>query len=789
MQIKQTAQTLLTDVKHYWNKPPAGRYMPFKEIAAYSVGGIGACFIFTVVQAISLSVGNFIIGNAIGIEPTKIYLLYVLAILSSFPLTALRANIIDSARSKKGKYRPYLLYMGVPTVILAIGFVWMPYEHMSMPFKMITVLFFNIGFQFFYMFFNEAYENLILVLSPNTQERTDTATVKSVVYSLAPSIVNIVMPMAAKFLTNGDMTNLKLYRFAYPPMLILGILLSIMVYANTQEKIIQAKTHVVQVKFIDAVRAVAKNKYFWIISLAGWIGFLESSYNTILQWLYQYQHACTEGQFALIQTINGNAALWGMLMAPWAIRRFGKKRVLLVTNFLNVVFLASIYPIVVNVDPRMCIWLVLICLFSNGVVGAFAHVLNPSIQGDIRDYQQYITGERIDGMFSTVGLIGQVITLATSGVLPAVYERCGITTENAAMMGYTNAYDVLYNRNIFENTFALLVGLSVFGAIMNVIPYFFYDLTETKQRGMINVLKVRALFEDYGNNALSDRGLVETIDLVNEAREYVASEPVSESKDGIRDAKKTKDRAAIKAAKKARKAAIEHNRMIEISRFVIEEMNKFSTLEMQEKIAVAKEVYAAGLSNLVNVEPDVLQRAKALPKKTEEEKLYRKAAIEEARDRLTSKKVILKHYPNGLVEFDSSVFDRLFEKEDKLELNLEEAYKALFAARESKDKEAIKQAKLNVQKAKVARAKVRTEIKEATDANSLYHRAAKPWLDANKLLIQEENYKHYDEIAAMYEEAKARAQAQEAKEEAEEAARAAQKKADKELARANRKHK
>ena len=84
--------------------------------------------------------------------------------------------------------------------------------------------------------------------------------------------------------------------------------------------------------------------------MAGWIGFLEASYGTILQWLYQYQHACTEGQFALIQTINGNAALWGMLMAPWAIRRFGKKRVLLVTNFLNVIFIASIYPIVVNVD-------------------------------------------------------------------------------------------------------------------------------------------------------------------------------------------------------------------------------------------------------------------------------------------------------------------------------------------------------------------------------------------------------------------------------------------------------
>ncbi len=106
MQLKQTAQTLLTDVKHYWKKPPAGRYMPFKEIAAYSVGGIGAYFIITVVQALSLSVGNFIIGNAIGIEPTKIYLLYVIAILSSFPMTALRANIIDSARSKRENIAP-----------------------------------------------------------------------------------------------------------------------------------------------------------------------------------------------------------------------------------------------------------------------------------------------------------------------------------------------------------------------------------------------------------------------------------------------------------------------------------------------------------------------------------------------------------------------------------------------------------------------------------------------------------------------------------------------------------
>ena len=141
------------------------------------------------------------------------------------------------------------------------------------------------------------------------------------------------------------------------------------------------------------------------------------------------------------------------------------------------------------------------------------------------------------------------------------------------------------------------------------------------------------------------------------------------------------------------------------------------------------------------------------------------------------------------MDFDSSIFDVLFAKEDQLELELEQAYTTLFAAKESKDQEAVKQSRIDVQKAKVARAKVRTEIKEATNANSIYHRAAKPWLDAKKLLTQEENYKHYDEIAAMYEDAKARAEAQEAKDDAEEAAKAAQKKADKEAARANRRNK
>lgn len=91
----------------------------------------------------------------------------------------------------------------------------------------------------------------------------------------------------------------------------LVLLFLVIVYANTKEKIIQAKTHVIQIKFTDAFKAVAKNKYFWIISLASWIGFLELAYSNILAWLYNYGGACSGNVYGIIVTLNGNSALWG----------------------------------------------------------------------------------------------------------------------------------------------------------------------------------------------------------------------------------------------------------------------------------------------------------------------------------------------------------------------------------------------------------------------------------------------------------------------------------------------
>lgn len=756
-------------VKTYWKTPPLGNYMPIKEIAALAGGGMGIRFITQCVSSVLLSATNVFVGNTIGIEPMNLYYIYLIAVVISFPLTMVRAYIVDNTRNKKGKYRPYLISMGIPTVLLSIGYFWMPYEKMeSQITKCVVVLLFNIGFQFFYNFLYEAYYNYVVVLSPNTQERANVSSIKAVVESFGPSVTGIIIPLFAKnFIGTGNLNDIRIYRYIWVPILILGLFLSIIVYANTHERIIQAKTHVVQIKFMDALREVAKNKYFWITSLAGWLGFLEGACFNILNWLYSYQHACTAGQYALITTVYGNASLWGMLLAPLSIKKIGKGKTLLLINTLNIVFIGAIYPIVKYADMSIMIWLVLICLWMNALVGAFGHILSPSINGDIRDYQQYVSGERIDGMFAAVGLIGSVVTMATSSVLPAIYEKVGfneeklqellplIIAQEGPLDDPTNVYNVLYHKETFIAIFGVLIAASVVGAAMNVIPYFFYDLTEVKQQGIIKVLKIRALFEDYGNGILKDSDLVETIDIIKQAKALECAQPkdIKAYKLAIKQAK---DKASKKVAKKEYNDAKQYNVDIEISKMVLEEMARFDTTFGKIQLDQARKTASLGYDAIYNFDSSELANAKALPTGTPEEKEFRKNAVSVAKDFVDAQKVAKKKFNNNIIEFDSSIFDKLFNREDDISAKIEEAYARLYKANDEKDKDAVAHIKAEIKELKKERSIIEKEIKNATTENSLYARAARPVIKAQKLLIQAENYAKLGEIESLYEEAKIR---------------------------------
>ena len=803
MDLKQKAVDGVSKLKTYWKTPMAGRFVPFKEIAAYSGGGIGAYMIITMGSACLLSSNNVLLSSTLGVDPTDMYIMYVIAVLANIPLTGVRANIVDNTRKKAGKYRPYIFTMALPAAIICTTLVWFPYNALKAPFggislfgesldyiiKCAIIMLLNLGLHFFYYFFYDAYENLIHVLSPNSQERADISSIKSVVYSFAPTIVNLFTPIIAKNIFDTNMTDIRVYRFLYPILTVGGLLLCIVVYKYTEEKIVQARSHVVQIKFIDALRAVAKNKYFWIISLAGWIGFLEASYGNIMYWLYNYGGGCDGNAYGIIQTVYGNASLWGMLAAPFCIRKWGKKSVLVVTNLFNVLFILMMVLFVKDVTANTTIWLVMSCLWLNALMGSFAHILNPSIQADIRDYQQYKTGERIDGMFSAVATIGTILNLIFSFVLPVVYEKGGITKENAALVtsrpeilnrmlgdgktvgeilseqlaagqdNYNNAYSALYDPDVLGNLIVVLIVLSAFGALLNVIPYIWYDFNERKQKAVIRILKIRAMFEDYGNGTLTDRDLVESVELIRKSREMVVAEPKLLDKKAY---KSLKDKEAKKLAKKQFLEDKEFNEEIEIAKLVCEELDKFSTVAFIKQVEASEVIYNKGLEGLVEMNIDEAKAnfaaMKALPKNTADEKETRKALIEIARQKVSSCKEIQKNFADGVgfVRPDYSLLQKNYDKEDAIERRLNFFTAELRKAKKNHNDKKIKELTRKVEATKTELRETAEISKVISDAQANFNRAAKLYLDAEKLLCQKENYAHLGDIELLYKDAKIR---------------------------------
>ena len=761
--LKEKVSTTWNNVVLHWKTPALGKYVSYKEIIAYGVGGMGVQFVMFFCSLIALSATSFLVGNTIGIKPMHLQYMAVASTIIGFGITIGRSYIIDSARFKSGKFRPWLAITGIPTVIIAVVFVWLPYETMSYMQKVIAVFLCYNLLQCFYPFFQQAYTDLANVISPNSHERTDIVSVSSIIYSMAPSLTGLFVPMLSTL--TGGLNSITTYRIIHPLVAVVGLLLSYVAYAGTRERIIVAESHVTQFKFSDAFRAVAKNKYFWITSLAGWLGFLEGAVDVIVGWTFIYAYPNRMGLYGVATTLIGNAALWAMLICPIAIRVIGKRNLLIWCNVTNVVLIGLLYPLYNNIPALIILY------YLNRFVNSFAIVYTPGINADMRDYQQYFTGERIDGMFGAVGIIGSFIGMFTGMVLPTIYQ----------MLGLEDNYDVLEVASFREDMFDVLIIAAAIGAALNFVPYLFYDLTETKQRGIVKVLKIRAMFEDYGNGILRDESIVEAIDIIDEANLLYKDRTLMTTKDDIKkaerlpartpeekefkkneikrlkaaykefntqnrgikkdrinqakampkstDAEKAARKAAIKAAKKENRELNKLNADISVCDFIIDEMNKYDTLRIKKQVERSRALEAAGYAGIFNYSKEDMAEAKALPKSTHEEREIRSDAITHARALKNARKAMIKFYgsPENIVEPS------------------DDAFKAAEALPDDTFAHQLE--------------KKRT-VKKLVNEKSKYIRSVQPLLDARRQLTEKENYAHLDDIRARYADAKANTDAE-----------------------------
>lgn len=586
--IKQT----ISSVKTHWNTPPEGRYVPYKEILAYSIGGIGVKSVIYIVYDIALSATSLLAGSALGLKNGDLVKLSLIATIICMFLGPIRGYIIDNTRSSKGKFRPYLLYTGIPSGIIVTIFAFLPFESMGYNQKLYALFITYMLLQLCYPFYDQAYSTLVQVMSPNSTERADIITVSTFIYSLSPSIKGFIVPIIAGF--TGGLEHINAYRVIMPIFGIGGAIIGILSYTGTKERIIVSKDYTAKVPFFKGIGAGIANKYQWARSLTSWFILLQSGVGNITTWYFYYGikdvlNLSTEQQGVLngtLMTVFGAAATPAMFLAPFLIRKMGKR------NYYILYMVANLFAFV---------WI-------RGFFNTFTLISDGAMNADVLDYQQYKTGERLEGLMGQfVGIIGTFVSMGIT------YFTQTIVMQNH--FGLVDNYDDLYKVSFREPLSKGMIVIAFVGYLLALIPFVtMYTLTEDEHEAHIKVLKIRAALEDYATNSLSDGELEE------------AKQIYAESLIQLADAKEK-----IKTAKGKEKRKLKNQ--ITALELVINEKNRFNEEKMVKKCEKAKELLASTVEQLYGIsEPsmDKYNEANAMSENTKEEQKLKAQKLKEA---------------------------------------------------------------------------------------------------------------------------------------------------------------
>ncbi len=582
--VKGAVVGFYDEIVLHWNRPAKGNYVSYKELVNYAVGGVGKNLVLYLMTYMALSASNTLIGSTIGIRPLHLQYMSIIQTIAGIFFAMIRGKWVDNTRTRMGKFRPFIAFMGIPLVVMALIYLFLPFEQMTYNDKLIWTFVFALCISMFQPLLVDTYTELGSVITPNSNERARLLTISILIASFAPTVYNFIVPLILNW-TGLTYTNIETYRYIVASFAVLGVGFNLFAAFGCRERVITSKSYNQKVGLIEGMVGIYKNKYWWIKQIATIIGFLESSFSVIFGWMYIYGTQDMV-QYSLLTTVYGTASTIAMVITPLLLRKLGNRGILLFHNVANIGCLSLMFLVYKNPFLFFC------CMYLNAVFNQLQLVYDPVLNAEVKDYQQFLTGKRVDFLLGSAATITVPITLGTGLVIPFVYEAMGITTN----------YDILYDPQVRNNMFNMLCMLSIVGSVLNLVPFFFYRLSREKHTMIVQVLRRRAAFTDYANGSITPEQVVETVESHRAIQAIIeAEEPnMKDAREAIKNAyavrattpeQKKYKKDAIKTAFKAYEEARHIKANKEAYREIyLKEENKFEVPSNALLLEIAKKV-------------------------------------------------------------------------------------------------------------------------------------------------------------------------------------------------------
>jgi len=417
-----------------------------RDIIGYFFGDFGCNLSYSVVTYYL----TIFYVSYIGIEATHFAAIMILTRVFDAINDPMVGYFSDRIKPIKGnRYKPFIL-VGGPLLALISAFMYFDTSGMSYGVKLAVCAISYVAWDFAYTLVNIPYGTLNSVITDSSEGRTKLSTARSIGAGVAKLPVAIIpLIVYQDKLVDGKVVSQFQGQLMFPVMLGLGVVALIsflLLYNNVEERVKpDDKRGEKQPSIFTTLRTLFSNRALIAQIIAG-------TAQTIFIYSASQLHQMTlqikyndGGLFSWFTLIEIAPLAIGVLMITLLVRKFGKRKVIIVPLIGTLVIYISmlLFPV-----DNATTWIILMAIANMFTFGF--QLLSWAMISDAIDYNEWKQGFRSDGsLYSSYIFCRKIGTAISSASVPLLiaYAAPSLELNNAATWTASNV-NAIYNMSI-----------------------------------------------------------------------------------------------------------------------------------------------------------------------------------------------------------------------------------------------------------------------------------------------------------------------------------------------------
>lgn len=454
-----TASSATQEIKH--------EQVPTAEKVSYALTNTGQTMIYGLFSMLMLFMTDYLyINSAIA------GLIIALARVFDAMNDPIMGQLVDKTKTKWGKCRPYMLFTPIPVAIFALLMFapWQLTGGSAIAYSVAIYLVFTVV----YTANDIPFWSMSAVITTEPKQRTTIVTMTRLIGGLgSASTIGLFWFCNKFFIEKLGASYHSGFFFAACVFCVIGTALMLQGFFRTKERAVGDSK---QKNLLSNLKLIFKTKPLLINLIAGalysimTVG-MAALTTYFVKWNVKevFSNMSSVDIMSIFTPVIGIlpaiASVVGLLIAPYLIRRFQKKDLLIYSSILGVIVnIASFFIGYQN------LWVFLMLRFFAFLpVGIWSSVTTLMI-GDSVDYIEYTTGKRVEGTcFSLLTFMGKFqnsINVAITGLILSLVGYNGELKPDVAQQSPKALFGIFV-------MVTLVMGL---GYLLSMIPFFFYKL-------------------------------------------------------------------------------------------------------------------------------------------------------------------------------------------------------------------------------------------------------------------------------------------------------------------------